>query len=176
MKIVVAAMATDQYLEELRSSFPEVEFVPAESEEAQRREIVDADVFFGRPSRGVFLAAERLRWLQWVGTGIDEIGAVPELADSDVIYSDPAHPYTQALLSAVPVPDPVVEATRQPIILPGETPSPLNPPSGCVFHPRCPMAEERCSRETPEFREVRPNHWAACLLTPGYDEAPAVKQ
>ena len=85
MKVVVAAMATDQYLAELRSSFPDVEFVSADGEEAQRSEIVDADVFFGRPSRGVFLAAERLRWLQWVGTGIDEIGAVPELADSDVV-------------------------------------------------------------------------------------------
>ncbi len=103
------------------------------------------------------------------------LGHLVELADSDAIYTDPAHPYTQALLSAVPIPDPAVEATRQPIILPGETPSPLNPPSGCVFHPRCPMAEERCARETPEFREVRPNHWAACLLTPGYDEAAAVK-
>ena len=100
------------------------------------------------------------------------LGQVVELAESDVIYSEPAHPYTQALLSAVPIPDPAVEATREPIILPGEAPSPLNPPSGCVFHPRCPMAEERCSHETPELRQVRPNHWAACLLTPGYDEAP----
>ena len=93
MKVVVAAMATEQYMEELRSSFPEVEFVPAEGEEAQRSEIVDADVFFGRPSRGVFLAAERLRWLQWVGTGIDEIGAVPELADSDVVLTNMRGPH-----------------------------------------------------------------------------------
>ncbi len=93
MKIVVAAMATDRYLEELRSSFPEVEFVTAESEEAQRGEIVDADVFIGRPSRRVFLAAERLRWLQWVGTGIDEIGAVPELADSDVVLTNMRGPH-----------------------------------------------------------------------------------
>ncbi len=102
------------------------------------------------------------------------LGRVVELAESSAIYSDPAHPYTQALLSAVPIPDPLVEAAREPIILPGETPSPLNPPSGCVFHPRCPIAEERCSQEIPDLREVTPGHWTACLLSPGYNEAPPV--
>ena len=102
------------------------------------------------------------------------LGRVMELAESSAIYSDPTHPYTQALLSAVPIPDPSVEAAREPIILPGETPSPLNPPSGCVFHPRCPIAEERCSQETPDLREVTPGHWTACLLAPGYNEAPPV--
>ena len=99
------------------------------------------------------------------------LGHIVELAQRDEIYSNPLHPYTQALLSAVPIPDPLVEASREYILLPGETPSPLNPPSGCVFHPRCPIAIDRCSREVPELREVAPDHWAACIRVPGYDGA-----
>lgn len=99
------------------------------------------------------------------------LGHIVELAQRDEIYSNPLHPYTQALLSAVPIPDPLVEASREYILLPGETPSPLNPPSGCVFHPRCPIAIDRCSQEVPELREVAPDHWAACIRVPGYDGA-----
>jgi oligopeptide/dipeptide ABC transporter ATP-binding protein len=67
------------------------------------------------------------------------------------------------LLSAVPIPDPAVEATRQALVVKGEVPSPLNPPPGCVFHPRCPIAIEDCRREVPTLREIRPGHWAACI-------------
>jgi len=99
------------------------------------------------------------------------LGHIVELAQRDEIYSNPLHPYTQALLSAVPIPDPLIEASREYIILPGEAPSPRNPPSGCVFHPRCPIAIDRCSQEVPELREVAPDHWAACIRVPGYDGA-----
>jgi oligopeptide/dipeptide ABC transporter ATP-binding protein len=92
------------------------------------------------------------------------LGKIVELADRKTLYDDPLHPYTRALLSAVPIPDPELEARREHLVLRGEVPSPLNPPSGCVFHPRCPLAEERCSRIVPELREVKPGHWAACLL------------
>lgn len=96
------------------------------------------------------------------------LGHIVELADRDEIYSNPLHPYTQALLSAVPIPDPVVEATRERIILSGETPSPVYPPSGCVFHTRCFLATSRCSEIEPELREVVSNHWVACIEAPGY--------
>lgn len=90
------------------------------------------------------------------------LGKVVELADCDELYDNPLHPYTQLLLSAVPIPDPTVEAAREHRIVKGEVPSPINPPSGCVFHPRCPMAVEGCSQNVPEFREVKPGHWVAC--------------
>ncbi len=92
------------------------------------------------------------------------LGRVAELADRQALYEDPLHPYTRALLSAVPIPDPKIEAKRERTVLRGEVPSPLNPPSGCVFHPRCPIAVDRCSAELPPLREIRPGHWAACHL------------
>jgi oligopeptide transport system ATP-binding protein len=91
------------------------------------------------------------------------LGKIVEITGRQELYDNPLHPYTQALLSAVPIPDPVVEARRAPIILKGEIPSPLNPPPGCVFHPRCFEAREECSREAPELKEVQPNHWVSCL-------------
>jgi oligopeptide transport system ATP-binding protein len=92
------------------------------------------------------------------------LGKIVELADRQALYDAPRHPYTKALLSAVPIPDPAVEATRQRLVLQGEIPSPLNPPSGCVFHPRCPIAVARCRDEVPVLREVGPGQMAACLL------------
>jgi len=84
------------------------------------------------------------------------LGRIVEMADSDELFNNPLHPYTQALLAAVPVPDPTVEAHRTFRPVQGEVPSPINPPSGCVFHPRCPMAVEDCKRARPELRELRP--------------------
>jgi oligopeptide transport system ATP-binding protein len=92
------------------------------------------------------------------------LGKVVEFADRKALYEEPLHPYTRALLSAVPIPDPKVEAKRERTVLRGEVPSPLNPPSGCVFHPRCPIAVERCTAAVPTLREIRPGHWAACHL------------
>jgi oligopeptide/dipeptide ABC transporter ATP-binding protein len=90
------------------------------------------------------------------------LGRVVELAECDELFDHPLHPYTTALLGAVPVPDPSVEAERafQPVR--GEVPSPINPPPGCVFHPRCPLAVDQCRRVRPELRELRPGHWVAC--------------
>ena len=92
------------------------------------------------------------------------LGKIIELADCDELYSNPMHPYTQALLAAVPVPDPEVERTRAHQIVKGEVPSPMHPPSGCVFHPRCARAVNDCSIAIPEFREAKPGHWVACSL------------
>jgi oligopeptide transport system ATP-binding protein len=92
------------------------------------------------------------------------LGKMVEIADRRELYDSPLHPYTKALLAAVPIPDPVLEAQRVHSVLVGEVPSPLNPPSGCVFHPRCPIAIDRCRGEVPPLREVMPGHWAACLL------------
>jgi oligopeptide/dipeptide ABC transporter ATP-binding protein len=92
------------------------------------------------------------------------LGRIVELADRKALYDEPLHPYTKALLSAVPIPDPELEARRERIVVRGEVPSPLHPPSGCVFHPRCPIAVDRCASAVPPLRELRPGHWAACLL------------
>ena len=92
------------------------------------------------------------------------LGKIVELADRKALYDDPLHPYTRALLAAVPIPDPELEARRERVVLGGEVPSPLNPPAGCVFHPRCPIAIDRCRSVIPDLREIKPGHWAACLL------------
>jgi peptide/nickel transport system ATP-binding protein/oligopeptide transport system ATP-binding protein len=88
------------------------------------------------------------------------LGKMVEMAGRDELFRNPLHPYTQALMSAIPIPDPTIKRER--IILPGDVPSPLNPPRGCRFHPRCPIALEQCGIEEPAFREVSPDHWVAC--------------
>jgi oligopeptide transport system ATP-binding protein len=92
------------------------------------------------------------------------LGKIMELTDRNSLFDNPLHPYTQSLNSAVPVPNPKLERRRQRFILKGEPPSPANPPSGCVFHPRCPLAVERCIKVVPEFRQVHPGHFVACHL------------
>ncbi len=96
------------------------------------------------------------------------LGHIVEIADRLELYDNPLHPYTRALLSAVPIPDPVVEAQRERIILQGDVPSPRNPPPGCVFHTRCPVAIDDCQAGIPELQEVSPNHWVACIRAEGY--------
>jgi oligopeptide transport system ATP-binding protein len=90
------------------------------------------------------------------------LGRLVELAESDELFANPLHPYTQALLEAVPIPDPDVERRRAHRVMKGEVPSPINPPSGCVFHPRCPLAIDSCRQEVPQLRELKPGHWVAC--------------
>lgn len=96
--------------------------------------------------------------------GVMYLGNLVEVGESNEVYSNSLHPYTQTLLSAVPVPDPKVCREKRRIVLEGEIPSPMNPPSGCRFHTRCPYAKDICSQEIPEWKEVRPEHFAACHL------------
>jgi oligopeptide transport system ATP-binding protein len=95
------------------------------------------------------------------------LGRIVELATRDALYLSPQHPYTQALLSAVPYPDPEIEAKRRRVILTGEVPSPVNPPSGCHFHTRCPIAVDRCKVEAPSLRTIAPGHQASCHFAGG---------
>jgi oligopeptide transport system ATP-binding protein len=91
------------------------------------------------------------------------LGKIVEVANSNAIYDNPLMPYTKALISAVPIPDPAVEATRQRVVLEGDVPSPINPPAGCRFHTRCPYAIEVCKTVVPPLVEIKPNHFAACI-------------
>jgi oligopeptide/dipeptide ABC transporter ATP-binding protein len=92
------------------------------------------------------------------------LGKIMEMTDRRAIFEDPLHPYTQSLISAVPIPQPKLERLRQPIILKGEPPSPANPPSGCVFHPRCRLRMDECVKVVPEMRQITPGHFVACHL------------
>lgn len=104
--------------------------------------------------------------------GVMYLGKLVELADSEQLYKKPLHPYTQALLSSVPIPDPRARKNKERIILKGEVPSPIDPPSGCPFRTRCSHAMDICAQEFPEWKEVHPQHWVACHL---YNDESGVK-
>ena len=102
------------------------------------------------------------------------LGRIMELAECNRLYTHPQHPYTRALLSAVPVPDPTIEAVRRRVILEGDIPSPANPPPGCPFNTRCPMAQERCVEEVPEWRQLESGHWVACHFAEETPDTPVI--
>jgi len=114
--------------------------------------------------------AHDLSMVQYISdrVGVMYLGKMVELAESEEIYANPLHPYTQALMSAIPVPDPDMEKTKRRIIVEGEVPSPINPPTGCAFHTRCPKAGAKCRECTPEFKEVADGHFVACHLFDTY--------
>jgi len=108
--------------------------------------------------------AHDLSMVRYISTrvGVMYLGKMMELTSSDELYENPLHPYTRALLSAIPIPDPPLERQRQRMLLEGDLPSPANPPTGCRFSTRCPLATDLCRAQEPEFREVTERHWAAC--------------
>jgi oligopeptide transport system ATP-binding protein len=102
------------------------------------------------------------------------LGRIMELASTSRLYNHPQHPYTRALLSAVPVPDPKLEAVRRRVILEGDIPSPANPPPGCPFNTRCPMAQALCSEQIPEWRQIQSGHWVACHFAEEIPDTPVI--